>query len=121
LIEIDEAECGRLRPSPSEVQDCVSAWFANEKKVQSVASKKVVAPSCLDDFNSEFGHNGALVLLEVIEEAPDEMVLTFPFGSQLEAPVARVRGDEFHRPLNRAMKTSTLDRNGRPKVVAFEI
>ena len=60
-------------------------------------------------------------LFNVIEESPDEVVLALSLRSELEAPVARLRSDELHRPLDRAVKTSSLDRHARPSLLAFDI
>jgi hypothetical protein len=60
-------------------------------------------------------------LLKVVEEPSDEVVLTLSFRSQLEAPEARLCREQLHRSLDRAVKTSALDRNAWPSLFAFDI
>jgi hypothetical protein len=60
-------------------------------------------------------------LLKVIEQPSSEVVLTLPFGSQIEAPVSRICSEHLHSQLDRAVKIFALDRNTRPNLFAFDI
>lgn len=56
-----------------------------------------------------------------LEEPSDEVVLTLSLRSQLKAPVPRLCGEQFHRSLDRGVKTSALDRYARPDLFSFEV
>jgi hypothetical protein len=56
-----------------------------------------------------------------LEEPPNEVMLTLSFGSQLEAPIARLLREQLHGSLNGRVKTSALDRYAWPDLFPFEI